>query len=538
MTDFKKHEPCPQCGSRDALARYKDGHGYCFKCEHYEPASNTLTEKSPQRSSPDSGSKGASKKPAVWAQGEHKALPKRNLNVETCQKWDYQVGDVGGKLAHIANYRNQNGALIGQKLRYADKTFCYKGQTPAPLFGLHLWNGGKRVVVVEGEIDALSVSQASSHKLPVVSVPNGAQSAYKSLQQHLAWFDGFETVILLFDQDEPGIKAAYQCAELFKPGKVHIAKLPLKDANEMLAAKRERELCDAIYKAPIYRPDGIIEGVETWPLIEKPPQNSWGISYPFYELTQKTKGIRQGEIVTFCAGTGIGKSQVCREIAYHLIKGGFKVGYIALEENVLHSVRALMGLELFLPLHQMSGKVSLERLKKAWDKIAPYTAFYDHFGSLEPHHLFNRIRCMAAGLECIYIILDHISIVVSGISEGDERRLIDNVMTQLRSLVEELQIALILITHLKRPDGKGHEEGAQTSLSQLRGSAAIAQLSDMVIGLERDQQGNQPHTMRVRILKNRFTGETGLAGELEYELTTGRLWETSLKEFTLSQEKG
>lgn len=133
---------------------------------------------------------------------------------------------------------------------------------------------------------------------------------------------------------------------------------------------------------------------------------------------------------------------------------------------------------------------------------------------------------MAQGCECSWIVLDHLSIVVSGLGDGDERRLIDNAMTALRTLVQETGVGLILVSHLKRPSGdRGHEEGAVTSLSQLRGSHAIAQLSDMVISLERDQQGEQSNTTTVRVLKNRFSGETGIACHVQYNPETGRLLE-------------
>jgi twinkle protein len=133
---------------------------------------------------------------------------------------------------------------------------------------------------------------------------------------------------------------------------------------------------------------------------------------------------------------------------------------------------------------------------------------------------------MARGLGCSYVVLDHLSIVVSGLGDGDERRLIDNAMTMLRTLVEETGIGLILVSHLKRPEGnKGHEEGATTSLSQLRGSHAIAQLSDIVVGLERNQQSETPNVTTVRVLKNRFSGDTGVACELHYSRESGRLTE-------------
>jgi twinkle protein len=85
----------------------------------------------------------------------------------------------------------------------------------------------------------------------------------------------------------------------------------------------------------------------------------------------------------------------------------------------------------------------------------------------------------------------------------------------------------VLVT-LRRPEGKGHEEGSVTSLSQLRGSGSIAQLSDMVLGLERNGQADDVttrNTTKVRVLKNRFSGITGSAGQLLYNHETGRMTE-------------
>jgi len=190
-------------------------------------------------------------------------------------------------------------------------------------------------------------------------------------------------------------------------------------------------------------------------------------------------------------------------------------------------VLGMLGIHMNKPLH-LDMSVSKDELKNAFDEVIGGGRFftYDHFGSMESNNLLNRIRYMVHGCGCGWIVLDHLSIVVSAFGDGDERRLIDSVMTKLRSLVEELKIGVLLVSHLKRPDGKGHEEGAATSLSQLRGSAGIAQLSDMVLGLERNQQDEQnKHITRVRVLKNRFSGETGLACSLGYVPEEGRLRE-------------
>ena len=137
---------------------------------------------------------------------------------------------------------------------------------------------------------------------------------------------------------------------------------------------------------------------------------------------------------------------------------------------------------------------------------------------------------MAKALQCKWIFLDHLSILVSGQEDnGDERKSIDILMTKLRSLVEETGIGLLLVSHLRRPAGdKGHEDGREVSLSHLRGSASIAHLSDSVIALERNQQSEdefESNTTTIRILKNRYTGDTGVSCYLHYNKETGRMVE-------------
>jgi twinkle protein len=154
---------------------------------------------------------------------------------------------------------------------------------------------------------------------------------------------------------------------------------------------------------------------------------------------------------------------------------------------------------------------------------------FDHFGSSSIDNIVNRVRYLSRVTDCQYIFLDHVSIIVSAQDNGDERKAIDEIMTKLRTLVQETEISLIIVSHLKRPDKKGHEEGASTSLAQLRGSGSIAQLSDMVLGLERNGQADDPtvrNTTHVRVLKNRFAGITGKACQLLYDLDSGRMTET------------
>ena len=128
--------------------------------------------------------------------------------------------------------------------------------------------------------------------------------------------------------------------------------------------------------------------------------------------------------------------------------------------------------------------VSDDEILEAFDDLFTdkTCVLFDSFGSNQNFGHNPAYSIHGEGIDVDWVILDHISILVSG-NEGDDRKNLDIAMTQLRTLCQELNIGLILVSHLKRPDGRGHEDGAAVSLSQLRGSHAIAQLSDACIGI-------------------------------------------------------
>ena len=516
-SEFLMHTPCDKCGSSDANSLYTDGHTYCFACETYGQSQEEakVVELKPN-------------KKFRLLSGSHASLEKRKLTHRTCQFWDYVVGDVNGKTAQIANHKTPNGEIVGQKIRTAGKEFSVRGDLKeAGLYGQWLWRDkGKSITVVEGELDALSMSQAFDHKWPVVSVKTGAGGAKRDIKQAIEWLEAFDSVVFMFDNDDVGQKAALECAALLSPRKAKIAKLPLKDASEMLMAGRTAELVDAFWAAKSFQPDGIINGADLWEEVST-ERHVHTVPYPYSALNEKIGGCRLGEIVTVTAGSGLGKSQLTREFAYHLLNEGATIGYVALEESSKRTAQGLMSLHLNKLVHLED--VRKDELKEAFDATlgTGRVFMYDHWGSTESDNLLNKMRYLARGCGCQYIILDHISIVVSGMDGGDERRTIDNLMTRLRSLTEELNIGMIVVSHLRRPSGdKGHEEGIVTSLSQLRGSASIGQLSDIVIGLERNQQDPEDSDKTtLRILKNRWSGETGVAGQLMYSKDTGRMAE-------------
>jgi twinkle protein len=443
-------------------------------------------------------------------------LPARHISLATCDKFNYQKATYKGKPVQVANYY-RDGHWVCAKLRFADKGFMMTGDGGnAPLYGQNLWrDGGKHLVITEGEIDCLSYSQVTGNKFATVSVPNGAQGAAQSIKRELEWVEKFDRVVFMFDMDEPGQAAARECAELLTPGK-------------------SCEMTDAMWGAKVYRPDGIVNGADAWDIVSADPIHH-GIPWPYPKLDEKLRGLHSdGRIVTITAGEGIGKSTMCRELAYHIgVTHEENVGYIGLEENLKESGQAMMALHMEERLsidYRTDEELTDEdrkRRREAFDATLGTGRFYfyEHFGSTAVDNLLSRIRYLARSCDCRWIVLDHLSILVSAMEEDrDERKLIDRAMTLLRTLVEELDIGLLLVVHLSRTaDGKGYDEGGRPRLSKLRGSAAIGQLSDIVVSLERDMQDEEDGSvMLARILKSRQVGITGPADRLTFDHDTGR----------------
>jgi len=508
-SEFVRHLPCENCGSSDANSLYDDGHTYCFSCNSYGHTEEDVhTHKTMSN---------------VHLKGSAERLQKRGISEKVCQQYKiYKDGEV-----LRFHYFDSSGVLKGCKVKTKSKVFTYEGDVPGTLFGQHLFPAtGKRVVITEGELDAASCSEAMPG-WPMVSLPSGAAAARKSVQRAIPWLQGYEEIVLFFDNDEAGRKATEEAASVLPPGKTKIARLEsYKDASDALQANDSEAIRRSIWDAKPYRPDGIVDGKTLLDLVTTPSPPS-DHDYPFTGLQRLLHGIRFGELVTITAGSGIGKSSFCRELATSLLQRGERVGYLALEESNRRTALGLMSAAVGKSLHL--GEHDRSSLTQAYQAtLANWNLFlFDGFGSFDPDLIYNRIEYLATGLDTRVIFLDHLSILLSGL-DGDERRMIDTTMTKLRSLVERTGIAMFLVSHLRRTSNDtNHEEGARVTLGQLRGSGAIAQLSDSVIALERNQQSTSGGSdTTVRVLKNRYSGEVGVACKLTYDLSTCKFNET------------
>jgi twinkle protein len=473
--------------------------------------------------------------------GECRPLPKRGISQETCAKFGYTVSTYNGQPCHVEPHYDEQGHLVAQHLRFPDKSFIWLGDASSAMpFGWHVWkDGGKRLVVTEGALDALSVSQLQGNKWPVWSISCGAGTTPGKLAKYFAkysaWLEKFDEVIIAFDQDEAGQVSAKAAASVLAPGKAKIATYPLKDANDMLVAGRGEELMTCLWQAKEYRPDGMLRAGDIIERALNAPQ--MGEPFPWNTLTQLTYGRVRGRVYTWGAATGGGKTDILLQIYAQRILAGEQVGLFLFEQGVDETLRYLAGKidgQLYNhPQDQVGWDREALEARLRWLVEQDKVGVYDNFGSCDWDVVRGHIRYLVNYQGCTSVLIDHLTALAT--SAEDERKALEQIMPQLAMLAKELGIVLDVVSHLATPEGKPHEEGGRVFIRHFRGSRTVGYWSHYIFGLERNQQAEEEaerQTTNLRILKCRPRGSsTGHIVPLRYDPKTGLISEVQYNPF-------
>lgn len=533
MSKFIRHDSCPQCGSENNLAIFDDNeHCYSVDCDYHRNY-NTDKESERMEAAKDKPQKDLTPLPSKTMP----AFKDRGLDSAAVNKYSVTINTNPDNTVEAVFPRfDQEGIHVANQVRYDNKGFSIEGNIKkAALFGQNFFPaGGKSITITEGYYDTLAAFQMTGARYPNVGVQS-ASSAKQEVIDNFEYLDSFEKVVINLDSDDPGQKAAKDIAQLFAPGKAHIMKLEkAKDANDYLMNGWGKDYVNEWFRAPTYMPDGIQLGNDPKLLEEivkyKEPKS---VPYPWKGLNHKTYGIRTSELVLLTADTGVGKTSILKEIEYklltdpELVAENAGVGFLHLEEPKRDLALGLMSIHKDKPYHFPDVERTEDELREAYKDVLDNdrVVIWDHFGSNDIDVVLSKIRHMAA-LGCRYIMLDHLSIIVSDQS-GDERKQLDEISTKIKTLTMNLDIAVICVIHINRR-------------GEVRGSAGPEQVANIVIRLERDKRELNEwrrNITRLTVEKNRKFGRTGPACWLYYSENTGRLEELS-EELAYEYENG
>ena len=502
---FLYHTDCESCGSSDAHARYlqEDGSedGTCFSCKTYHKSSTAKVVPINQYK--------ASKMKTIQEikQLPIVAIPDRFISEATAKKYGVRssLSEADGKtITHIYCGDTLRGKLVGFECKEtANKKFSSVGDRKGELdlWGSWTCSGDSKLFITEGRLDAMALHETidkfngekyKNFKPNVVSLVRGVSGAVKDLLFNKTLLAKYKEVVLVFDNDEAGKQAVKECLKVFPLFKT--AKLPLKDANEMVIQGRGKELyTECVYNASVERQGEVVDVSDIIENAMLKPQ--MGISFPWPTVTKACYGIRPHTIHCTAASAKIGKTDWQHQLVHHLVYNEkVKVGMFDLENSPVKTAKKLASKQAKKDFTKPDTVYEDSELRSTLEGLDGKVRFYDRAGSRDWEAIQTAITEMHL-LDGINIfMIDPMTTLVQGCDASQTNTELGKICSSAADLVSVYPITLFFFSHVN-PKPKGstpHERGARVYSSEFFGSRSMERFFHYGHGISRDRTDECP----------------------------------------------
>ena len=522
-------EPCPKCRDMgkdqtgNHLICYSNGNKYCNRCGY------KVTER---------GKMNVNKNVNISELALGGDIPERKLLSKFTELFGLRIEVDQTSGEHKAYYapvhETGTGKLLGHQRRRLPKHFSYIGNVRRKSWqfvGQHLARqNGKFLIIVEGFLDTIAAKQMLSVENKRWSVVGAmSTSVEQQVRDNIEWLLGFDTIVLALDQDEAAEKAIETVVSLLPPDRIRIAKYSENDPCDMLTAGKAAEFVHCLTTAKTYTPMGIISAMSVLPDFLS-DQTAKHRLFPeqWARTNSMTNGVRSGEIVVYIGGTGLGKSQLCDEVAADRMLNHPKarVGILKVEHSNVMGLQNILSVAIEDNLKKTKDQYSKEELSDLWTKVFADERMFliDHgFSGIGGDSSFiGKITALAVGAGCDEIIVDHLHAVIG--EAGSDNDDVDALMYKLQGITQRLGIKMHIVMHLRKTPsstGKSFETGQMPTMDDIKGTGALKQVPDTIIAIARDMSSEDPELIRVAtyaVLKNRFLSETGITDKLIFNI--------------------
>lgn len=428
----------------------------------------------------------------------------------------------------------KNNVLVAQKIRCVPKKEYSTGNIrEADMFGQQMWGKAyKKLIITEGEFDALAVASLVHDSIHVTTLSNGIKSVKNFITKHYNRLAEYDEIVLCFDQDDHGRAGAEEFQKLFTVKPVTSVKISEKDACDMLVNGKDQELKWAVMNASRPKPAGIVcigdMTLDDFQLNLKP-----GLPTMFPKLNAALGGgLRKGELTMFTAGTGMGKSTCINNIIYDfIVNKDQKVADVKLEENSLKTRYQYLAMYNDLPPRDVGEQISEIDDSKKLGFITKFKNLYlfNQFGSIENTDLLVLLDYCATVLGADYLFLDHITIAAEGLElrGGSLRHNMQKLVVKLREMIDRTGVGIGCVCHLSRPpkEGLAYDQGRRVNRTDLKEASSLEQISDNIIAIEGDLSDESIKDQRViHLIKSRYGNEQEVyCDKFKWDIFTGKI---------------
>lgn len=297
----------------------------------------------------------------------------------------------------------RNGELVNIKFRGPQKTFKLAKDAELIFYNLDALNGEETAVIVEGEIDCLTLHECGIYN--VVSVPNGASRGSMKLEYlDNCWqeFEGKTKIILATDGDEPGMLLREELARRLGKERCLTISYPegCKDSNEVLLKHGRDAVKTMLDQAKEWPLEGIVtmdemfDTIKSWYESGYPPGAKAGITGFDKLLTFATK-----QVTTITGIPGHGKDEFTNLIlARTAINCGWKWACADFEEEPEQTVTKLA--------EKIHGK-SFDFRKDPFHRLS-VAEYRDAIGLIDQNFFFYKTEEIDTDIDSLLAIADRL----------------------------------------------------------------------------------------------------------------------------------
>ena len=435
-------------------------------------------------------------------------LKTRGISEKVCRAYEITVADDNKKKL-IFPFKTEDGELKFIKYRNIDpeakgsKEWCEKNCMPI-LFGMNHCDGFLRLVVTEGQIDSLSLTEAGIQN--AVSVPTG-KNGFTWVPHCWDWMSKFQTIVVFGDCENGEITLARELSLRFK-SKVKVVRAEdyqgCKDANDILRKFGKEALIKAVENAQYPTPSRIKDMSEVESIdIESLPAINSGV----HELNKLLSGgFHDGDLVVLTGRRGEGKSTMASQFVVDALNGGNNC-LIYSGEMKDYAVKNWLDRQVIGKGDRATYTHEREECRN-WYKGRLFIYDDTEVDEEDTAKLLDTVEAAITQKNIRFVLIDNLMTAMEDTAGTNEAlyRQQSNFVGKLAKLARRFGIVIMLICHPRKTTNQYLDN------DDVSGTADITNKANIVMNYARSIVDGKEPDPAIRILsvtKNRLTGKTG-----------------------------
>ena len=239
------------------------------------------------------------------------------------------------------------------------------------------------------------------------------------------------------------------------------------------------------------------QAAENIAMYHRDKKSAYGIRSGFDDLDEVTAGFFKQEVTILGGRPSMGKTSLALNIAKNASVAGRKVAIQSVEMSSIQLAMRILCSEARAPYHTArKGKLNhlqLAEIETKKSEVAAMGIFVDDTPGLSILEMQTKAKMIKAKEDIDLLIIDYLQIMKQPPQARSRNEGITEISSAARNLAKELDIAILLLSQLRR--GSEDRRDKRPGLADLRDSGAIEQDADVVMFVHR------PEKYRIKTIK-------------------------------------